>query len=117
MRQSFCMILLFASVASAGEIPVVPLVNIDPTQAADSPVWFSGVLPASDESWGWAFGVERQFYALVTHVAWYDTDGNGLSHPHSVGIWRDTVRLEEITRDGRPPVRVTAAYDGLELDV
>jgi phosphoribosyl 1,2-cyclic phosphodiesterase len=32
-------------------------------------------------------------------------------------IWRDTVRLEEITREGRVPLRVTAAYDGLELDV
>lgn len=32
-------------------------------------------------------------------------------------IWRDTVRLEEITRGGRAPLRVTAAYDGLELDV
>jgi phosphoribosyl 1,2-cyclic phosphodiesterase len=32
-------------------------------------------------------------------------------------IWRDTVRLEEITRDGRAPLRVSAAYDGLELDV
>jgi len=32
-------------------------------------------------------------------------------------IWRDTVRLEEITREGRTPLRVTAAYDGLELDV
>lgn len=32
-------------------------------------------------------------------------------------IWRDTLRLEEITREGRAPLRVTAAYDGLELDV
>jgi len=32
-------------------------------------------------------------------------------------IWRDTVRLEEITRSGRAPLRISAAYDGLELDV
>ncbi len=32
-------------------------------------------------------------------------------------IWRDAVRLEEITRGGRAPLRVSAAYDGLEIDV
>lgn len=32
-------------------------------------------------------------------------------------IWRDAVRLEEITRGTRAPLRVSAAYDGLELDV
>jgi hypothetical protein len=92
MRHSVYIVLLFAGVASAGEIPVVPLVNIDPKQAAESPVWFSGVLPASNESWGWAFAVDRQYRALITHVAWYDKGGDGLSHSHSIGIWRDTVR-------------------------
>lgn len=92
MRQSLCVLLLLASTASAGQIPSVPLVNIDPQQAAESPVWFSGVLPASDESWGWAFSVERNYRAVVTHVAWYDEDRDGLSHPHAVGIWRDTIR-------------------------
>lgn len=32
-------------------------------------------------------------------------------------IWRDAVRLEEITRGEGAPLRVSAAYDGLELDV
>ena len=32
-------------------------------------------------------------------------------------IWRDAVRLEEITRGERPPLRVSAAHDGLEMDV
>ncbi len=32
-------------------------------------------------------------------------------------VWRDAVRLEEITRGERPPLRVSAAYDGLEMDV
>ena len=32
-------------------------------------------------------------------------------------IWRDAVRLEEITRGESVPLRVSAAYDGLEIDV
>lgn len=32
-------------------------------------------------------------------------------------IWRDAVRLEEITRGERAPLRVSAAYDGLEIDL
>lgn len=92
MRQSLCVLLLLVGTASAGQIPSVPLVKIDPQQAAESPVWFSGVLPTSDESWGWAFSVERNYRAVVTHVAWYDEDRDGLTLPHSVGIWRDTIR-------------------------
>jgi hypothetical protein len=83
MRHSVYIVLLFAGVASAGEIPVVPLVNIDPAQTAESSVLISGVLPATDESWGWAFTVpDTQDRVFVTHVAWYDTDGDGLSHSH-----------------------------------
>jgi phosphoribosyl 1,2-cyclic phosphodiesterase len=33
---------------------------------------------------------------------------------HLVGIWRETRRLEEITRTG-PPLEILAAYDGLEI--
>ncbi len=33
------------------------------------------------------------------------------------GIEAETRRFEEITRDGRSPLRVTAAYDGLEIGV
>ena len=32
-------------------------------------------------------------------------------------ILNETQRLDEITRDDRPAVRVSAAYDGMELDV
>ncbi len=33
---------------------------------------------------------------------------------HLAGIWRDTLRLEEITRSGAP-LEILAAYDGLEI--
>ena len=92
MRLSICITILLASVTYAGEIPVVPMINVDPKQVAESDHLFAGYLPTTDESWGWAFAVQQGFRALITHVAWYDTDGDGLSHPHSIGIWRDTVR-------------------------
>jgi hypothetical protein len=94
MRLSLCITILLASTTCAGEIPVVPLINIDPKQVAESDRLFAGYLPTTDESWGWAFAVQQGFRASITHVAWYDTNGDGLSHPHSIGIWRDTVRHE-----------------------
>jgi ribonuclease BN (tRNA processing enzyme) len=35
---------------------------------------------------------------------------------HIAGIWRETRRLEEITRSGAP-LEILAAYDGLEIVV
>ncbi|MGH8597909.1 MAG: MBL fold metallo-hydrolase, partial [Gammaproteobacteria bacterium] len=29
----------------------------------------------------------------------------------------ETRRFEEITRDGRPPLQITTAYDGLEIEI
>jgi hypothetical protein len=89
MKRSLCIILLFAGTSAAGTIPSVPLIDIDPQQEVDRNR--AGVLPTTDESWGWAFTIEPRYRALVTHLAWHDTDGNGLSHPHAVGIWRNTL--------------------------
>ena len=32
-------------------------------------------------------------------------------------VWRDTRRLEELTREGRQPIEVLSAYDGLEIEL
>jgi hypothetical protein len=32
-------------------------------------------------------------------------------------IWQETLRLEEITRGEGRPLRVSAAYDGLEIEL
>jgi hypothetical protein len=92
MRQSLSIILLFAGTAAAGELPIVPAIDVDPQQIAASDDPASGILPATDESFGWAFNVFRPL--RITHLAWNDTDRNGLSHSHAVGIWRNTLVLE-----------------------
>jgi hypothetical protein len=89
MKRSLYIILFFSSTSMAGTIPSVPLINIDPELEVSRNT--AGTLPATNESWGWAFTIESGWRALVTHLAWHDTDGNGLSHPHAVGIWRNTI--------------------------
>jgi hypothetical protein len=89
MRRSIGIILLCAGTSAAGTVPSVPLIDIDPEQEVSRNR--AGTLPTTDRSWGWAFTIEPGFRALVTHLAWHDTDRNGLSHPHPVGIWRNTL--------------------------
>jgi hypothetical protein len=60
----------------------VPLYNINP--ATDG----TFVEPADNATWGWSFYVKSPI--TVTHLAWNDTNGDGLSHSHQVGIWKDT---------------------------
>jgi hypothetical protein len=93
MRKSLSIILLFAGTAAAGELPIVPLIDIDPQQFAASDHPTSGILPATGESFGWAFHLFRP--VRLTHLAWNDTDRNGLSHSHAVGIWRNTLHSED----------------------
>ena len=81
-------ITLTTSEILAGELPVVPLVNIDPQQLNPT-MTTAGILPAADESRGWAF--ELATGKQLEYLAWYDTDGDGLSHSHRVGIWRNTL--------------------------
>ena len=40
-----------------------------------------------DTTVGWTFYVEEPI--TVTHVGWYDEDGDGLSHDHRIGLWKD----------------------------
>jgi hypothetical protein len=84
IRALFC-ILFLASTASAGLIQV-PLVDVDPQQL-DSRTSITGKLPSADDSRGWAFTL--RFPTTVTHLAWNDTNRDGLSHSHAVGIWRN----------------------------
>jgi hypothetical protein len=87
MRQSLCYVLLIAGTTSAGQISV-PLVDVDPQRLNHIDGNF-GTLPSADDSRGWAFSL--RFPAVLTHLAWFDTDRDGLSHTHAVGIWRNTL--------------------------
>jgi hypothetical protein len=51
------------------------------------------VEPANNKTWGYSFYVTTP--VTVTHLAWYDTNGDGLSHSHSVGIWKDTSGISQ----------------------
>ena len=86
MKQSLCIFLLIAGTASADELQIIPLVDVDPQQLAPSSR--SGTLPAKDESRGSAFSTS--YRTRLEYVGWYDSDRDGLSHSHRVGIWRDT---------------------------
>lgn len=71
------------------------------------------------EDWGHSsnvVGVELCQLAGAKHLVLFHHEP-AFDDAALAGIWRDTVRLEEITRGARRPLRVSAAYDGLELDV
>jgi hypothetical protein len=76
-------VLLAASPATAAEVS--PLIDVNPD------VDRSLVEPANNKTWGYSFYVTSP--VKVTHVAWYDTHRDGLSHSHQVGIWKDTTGL------------------------
>lgn len=63
----------------------VPIYNINP--GVDG--YF--VEPANNKTWGYSFYVNSPI--RVTHLGWYDTNGDGLSHAHRVGIWKDTTGM------------------------
>jgi hypothetical protein len=55
----------------------------------------------------------------VTHLGWYDSGGDGLSHVHNVGIWRDTLRafwpslsLDELVVQAEIPAGTAARLFG-----
>ncbi len=71
------------------------------------------------EDWGHSsnvVGVELCQLAGAKHLVLFHHEP-AFDDAALAGIWRDTVRFEEIARGGRKPLRVSAAYDGLELDV
>jgi phosphoribosyl 1,2-cyclic phosphodiesterase len=71
------------------------------------------------EDWGHSsnvVGVELCQLAGAKHLVLFHHEP-ALDDAAIARIWRDTVRLEEITRGAGAPLRVSAAYDGLELDV
>jgi phosphoribosyl 1,2-cyclic phosphodiesterase len=70
------------------------------------------------EDWGHSsniVGVELCQMAGVRHLCLFHHEP---AHDDEklTAIWRETERLEELTR-GERPLRITAAYDGLELEV
>jgi ribonuclease BN (tRNA processing enzyme) len=70
------------------------------------------------EDWGHSsnvVGVELCQMAGVRHLCLFHHEP-AHDDERLTAIWRETERLEELTR-GERPLRVTAAYDGLELRV
>lgn len=77
-------VLVFAAVCCFGRAAVArPLVDIAP--GSD----YGNALnePHFNGTWGWTFFVKSPIVA--THVAWYDESGDGLSHSHLIGLWKD----------------------------
>ena len=81
-------LLLLSRVAVAAPIP---LVNISPaTGIAQSPgpnQFFGFDEGNINGTWGWSFYVKSPI--TITSVAWYDENADGLSHSHSIGLWKD----------------------------
>jgi len=70
------------------------------------------------EDWGHSsnvVGVELCQLAKAKHLVLFHHEPAN-SDDKIASIWRETVRLEEITRNG-VPLRVSAAYDGLEIEL
>jgi hypothetical protein len=90
MKYSLCIIiiLVISGTTLATERRIVPMIDVDP-QTLDPDNAVTAILPAKDESRGWTFGLT--FETRLEFLAWNDTDGDGLSHSHRVGIWRNTL--------------------------
>jgi ribonuclease BN (tRNA processing enzyme) len=70
------------------------------------------------EDWGHSsniVGVELCQMAGVRHLCLFHHEP-AYDDEKLTAIWRESERLEELTR-GERPLRITAAYDGLELEV
>jgi hypothetical protein len=78
---ALCAVLLISS-ANAQSIPIY---NIDP--AIDG----TFVEPANNKTWGYSFYVKSP--VVVTHLGWFDTNQDGLTHAHKIGIWKDTTGM------------------------
>lgn len=81
LSNSACMFVLIVASCSAQAIAQsVPMFNVQPQLHALGHANGTIVL-------GWTFYVRSSI--ILTHVGWYDTNGDGLSHAHRVGLWRD----------------------------
>ncbi len=65
----------------------IPLIKFDPGVSG------TFVEPANNKTWGYSFYVTTP--VTVTHLAWYDMGGDGLSHSHQVGVWKDTSGISQ----------------------
>ena len=87
-----CLTVIFIQIAAvSAAVEPVPLIDIHPgLDVAESPgpnQYFGFDEPNIDGTWGWTFFVKSPI--VVTHVAWYDESGDGLSHSHRIGLWKD----------------------------
>src|SRR6476620_4583555 len=80
--RSIVTFLVMSIVNGTAHADIAPLLNLNP--AVDG----SFVEPANNKTWGYAFYVTTPI--RVTHLGWYDTGGDGLSHSHRIGICKDT---------------------------
>jgi hypothetical protein len=86
MKLGYLAVALFvALLRSSANAQSVPIYNIDP--AIDG----SFVEPANNKTWGYSFYVKSP--VVVTHLGWFDTNRDGLSHSHKIGIWKDTTGM------------------------
>jgi hypothetical protein len=90
MLRTFAAVVgIFSAIAHHATADSVPAVGINPgTDIAEGGGNFFGFdEPNSNGTWGWSFYVSEPM--TVTHVGWYDESQDGLSHSHTVQIWRD----------------------------
>ena len=92
----------------------VPVVDIDPgTQIGDPPTddQFEGFkLTGFTMAQGWSFDVLEPL--PVTAVAWFDENGDGLSHEHQIDFWTD-----KGVGGGWESISTTTIPDGTEADL
>lgn len=82
-------LLIAISVVTAAPRPSeaqsIPIVQVNP--ATECPGANCLDEPNDDKTWGWTFYVYSPI--IVTHVGWYDRNGDGLNVPHRIGLWKD----------------------------
>lgn len=76
---------LILVVGLAAQAQSVPLISLNP--ATDCPGGVCFYETHNDHTWGWTFYVNSPIE--VTAIAWFDQSGDGLSHSHQVGLWKD----------------------------
>jgi hypothetical protein len=106
---------VFFTIARAGHAASVPIVNVDPSGPCPTVCLNE---PHGDITWGWTFYVTEPI--AITHVGWYDQDGDGLSHLHRIGIWRDLTGETNWPYVDGTPQQILGTFppfvtDGLEI--
>ncbi len=81
----FAAVLLVLITGLTVDAQPVSLLGINPDDIPSKyPTGFNE--PSTNQTWGWGFHVSSPI--TVTDVAWYDANGDGLSHAHRIGLWK-----------------------------